>query len=90
MTTPKTKPTLLKRKRIAIQQANALAAQIERQPNAPAAPKPPPPAPVVDWGDVPVQKIQHQPGRFEKLTAPPTFTGKALLPATSCAARALG
>lgn len=45
---------------------------------------------VETWGNVQVQKIPHQPGRYEVLTAPPTFTGKELLPPASCMAKALG
>lgn len=48
------------------------------------------PAAAEDWSRARIVKIPKRPGRYEVLDAEPVFTGKALLPPTSCAARALG
>lgn len=47
---------------------------------------------VITWGDVPVQKIAHRPGRYEVLEVPSIFgsIGHYDEPASSCMARALG
>ena len=50
------------------------------------------PAPVITWGDVPVQKIAHRPGRYEVLEVPGLFRslgpGRYADEPASCAARA--
>lgn len=84
---------LLKRTMKAEQKLNnQLAKQIQGDGThrKPAERKPAPVTPTVaTWDDSIVYREPRRPGRYEVLTAPPTFTGKELLPAAGCAARAL-
>jgi hypothetical protein len=70
-------------------QMNKLAAQILREKPSMLT-ESAKPAQVIDWSRAKVTKIASKPGRFEVLEAEPVFTGKPLLPASSCMARALG
>jgi hypothetical protein len=88
------KPTVTQRQRTlskaSTKAANVIAKRIKNDGTHERKPKPAPaPATTSGWDGVKVQKIAHQPGRYEVLTVEPVFSGKALLPATSCMARAL-